>query len=266
MKRVITSVILAGLLLTSCGNASITTESSESSVEMVITQSSESTPENSTTESSEETETESSSDTSTEPIVEENEPAVQNEVGGGNNTCQEHTYSYHAVDGSLIDFVGQESVNKWYESISGTDQYHRANEDFSIVAFVNEFDLPKEDFIRVSRENITDDYLEQLGLTLDEYLIEYGYTDEQIDAIYSGDQAQINKAFCGNMAYYNEADGQLYSIYWLSDYTAEDYAAADLPIAEITRILDAAEAAGGGYAALAQAATVQAQTYADIAE
>lgn len=275
MKK-LAMVILSCFLLSACSTQTVTEQTSSENTNVKVSQTASSEEmvsdsiQESTSESlevvSEESKIESSSEISAESSTEESEPVTQSEVGGGNNACQEHTYSYHAVDGSLIDFVGQDTVNAWYESISGTDQYNRTNEDFSIVAFVNEFNILKEDFIRVSRENITNDLLEQLGLTLDEYLAEYGYTDEQIDAIYSGDQAQINEAFCGDMAYYNPADGELYSIYWLSDHTAQEYAAVGLPEAEITRILDAAETAGGGYATLAQTATTQAQTYADIAE
>ena len=89
-----------------------------------------------------------------------------------------------------------------------------------------------------------------------------GYTDAQIDALYSGDQAKINEAFCGEMAYYNPEDGQLYSIYWLSDHTAEEYENAGIPETEVERILGLAEEAGGGYARFAEEAGEAAAEYA----
>ena len=66
------------------------------------------------------------------------------------------------------------------------------------------------------------------------------YSSEMIDAIYSGDQKQINEAFCGELAFVNDADGELYSIYWLAEHSAEDYIAADLPLDEVERILEKA--------------------------
>ena len=88
------------------------------------------------------------------------------------------------------------------------------------------------------------------------------YSEDQLDAIYSGDQSQINEAFCGDLAYYNPSDGQLYSIYWLSDHTAADYQAAGVPVSEIERILDDASAMGDSYASLAEAAAPAAEAYA----
>ena len=176
--------------------------------------------------------------------------------------CTEHTYTYHAVDGVLVDYVGQEKVHEWYDSISGRDEYNRVNEDFNILSFIQEFDIPKEKFIELTQGSVTDSLLEALEISYDEYLEEYGYTDAQIDALYSGDQAKINEAFCGEMAYYNPEDGQLYSIYWLSDHSAEDYENAGVPEAEVKRILGLAEEAGGEYARFAEEAGEAAAEYA----
>ena len=73
---------------------------------------------------------------------------------------------------------------------------------------------------------------------MDEYLEEFGYTDEQIDAIYSGDQKKINRAFCGSLAVYNENDGELYSIYWMAEHTAEDYIAAGLSLEQVREVVE----------------------------
>ena len=63
------------------------------------------------------------------------------------------------------------------------------------------------------------------------------YNQEQVDAIYSGDPVLIHKVFCGPLAFVNEADGELYSIYWLAEHTAEDYVTADLPAEKIEEVL-----------------------------
>ena len=270
MKRVITSIILAGLLLTSCGNASITTESSESSAETSVTASSESTPESNPSESlevSDESEKESFLETSVTSTSEESEATDQNEIEESKLSCTEHSFPYHSIPSTLTQLVDADEYYEWSEALfAESDTYNRSGEEFTVLAFVQHFNISREDFTAATRDWMTDEKMQNLGTTQEEYLAEYGYTDQQIDAIYSGDQAQINAAFCGDMAYYSETDGQLYSIYWLSDHTAEDYAAAGLPEAEVTRILAAAESAGGQYAALAETATVQVQAYADVAE
>lgn len=190
-----------------------------------------------------------------------------NEIGGSKLPCSEHSFPYHSIPSTLTQLVDADEYYEWSEALfAESDTYNRSGEEFTVLAFVQHFNISREDFTAATRDWMTDEKMQNLGTTQEEYLAEYGYTDQQIDAIYSGDQAQINAAFCGDMAYYSETDGQLYSIYWLSDHTAQEYAAVGLPEAEITRILDAAETAGGGYATLAQTATTQAQTYADIAE
>ena len=105
-------------------------------------------------------------------------------------------------------------------------------------------------------------YMHDTTEILPDYLAAWQNIGVEIDAIYSGDQSQINEAFCGDLAYYNPSDGQLYSIYWLSDHTAADYQAAGVPVSEVERILDDASAMGGSYASLAEAAAPAADAYA----
>ena len=159
---------------------------------------------------------------------------------GGLGMCQEHTPYYHVIDYDLILYVGEDNFNAWTNSFAATDAYDRPQEGISIASFLQHFDVPR---------NIVEansDY----------------YSEDQLDAIYSGDQSQINEAFCGDLAYYNPSDGQLYSIYWLSDHTAADYQAAGVPVSEVERILDDASAMGGSYASLAEAAAPAAEAYA----
>lgn len=175
--------------------------------------------------------------------------------------CAEHTSSYHTVIFDLIALAGSEAYNEWSDSLAGEDEFGRVNEGVNVAAYLQQFDVPQEQFTELVQGRATEERLAELGMTREEYLSQYGYTDEQISALYSGDQAQVNKAFCGELAWYNEADGQLYSIYWLSDHTAADYQAAGIPAEEVTAILDQAEAMGGGYASLAEAASAAAAEY-----
>ena len=172
----------------------------------------------------------------------------ETEVGGGSNdACTMHTFSYHSICAELINYVGQETGHEWVESVITTSQdpYKRIGEDMTILAFIEHFNIPKDVFIEVTRTFITDAFLEIIQMTREEYYTEFGYTDEQIDALYSGDKRLINETFCGPLAFVNEADGELYSIYWLEEHTAEDYAAAGLPLEQVEAVLEAA--ASGDY-------------------
>lgn len=175
--------------------------------------------------------------------------------------CMEHSSSYHTIILDLIGFVGSDAYNEWADSLASEDSFGRINEGITVSAFIDHFNVPQEDFTELVQGRATDERLESLGMTREEYLDEYGYTDAQIAALYSGDQAQINAAFCGDLAWYNEADGQLYSIYWLSEHTADDYEAAGIPAEEVTAILNDATGMGGIYADLAEQASAAADAY-----
>ena len=175
--------------------------------------------------------------------------------------CMEHSSSYHTIILDLIGYAGSEAYNEWYDSLTGQDEYSRKDEAITVAAFIEQFGIPQEEFTELVQGRATDERLESVGMTREEYLDEYGYTDEQIAALYSGDQAQINAAFCGDLAWYNEADGQLYSIYWLSGHTAADYEAAGIPAETVTSILSDATEMGGIYADLAEQASAAADEY-----
>ena len=160
------------------------------------------------------------------------------------DACTAHTPSYHSISGELMDYVGKEGAHAWAESVARSNP-----EQMTILAFIEEYDIPKEQFIALTQGAVTDDYLEMLGMTREECYEEFGYTDQQIDALYSGDQAAVDRAFCGKLALFNEADGQLYSIDWLAEHTAEDYLAAGFPLEEVDAILENTSIPGYDYRA-----------------
>ena len=241
-RKIIIMLGIAALLLTACGQAKNTSvPASEATSDTVAEVSSES----------------SSDQTSSEP-----EDTDNNEIGGSYTPCTEHITSYHSVMLGLMVYVGQDNFDQWYETCTPRDEYGRVEEDFNIQAFIEHFQVPREAFEQIINDWATDSRVEAFGGDREAFLMESGYTDAQIDALYSGDQAKINEAFCGEMAYYNPEDGQLYSIYWLSDHTAEEYESAGIPETEVERILGLAEEAGGGYARFAEEAGEAAAEYA----
>ena len=170
--------------------------------------------------------------------------SAQETSPGGLDACTAHTPSYHSISAELMNYVGQEGAVAWAESIARSNP-----EQMTILAFIEEYDIPKEQFIALTQGTVTDDYLETLGMTREECYEEFGYTDQQIDALYSGDQAAVDRAFCGKLALFNEADGQLYTIDWLAEHTAEDYLAAGFPLEEVDAILENTSIPGYDYRA-----------------
>ena len=170
--------------------------------------------------------------------------SAQETSPGGLDACTAHTPSYHSISAELMNYVGQEGAVAWAESVARSNP-----EQMTILAFIEEYDIPKEQFIALTQGTVTDDYLETLGMTREECYEEFGYTDQQIDALYSGDQAAVDRAFCGKLALFNEADGQLYTIDWLAEHTAEDYLAAGFPLEEVDAILENTSIPGYDYRA-----------------
>lgn len=206
MRRFYILFLAVSFLLTSCGNAAVSSsEFSPSEPSDPSLHSSEAVPK-------------PTSDPVSEP---ESSVPVEEDICTPFLACQEHDSSYHSVPGKLIDLVGNDPVMEWYNScFEESDPYGRPGESFTIAAFVERFQVSREDFTRCIQDDLT---------------------DEQIDAIYSGDQKQINKAFCGPLAFINEADGELYSIYWLIDHNADDYIAAHLPLDQVRSIVELAQ-------------------------
>lgn len=255
MKKTIWGIILGCLMLSACSSgvevektasSEFAQSTSNGAVEEVVL------PENSEPSYADHSE-----------IQSQTEIDSTTEIGGTYEYCSEHCSAYHSIPYTLIQWIGTDVFYEWEETLPyETDEFGRPDEDFTIVEVVEQFNISKEDFLEATRSWMTDEAMDNIGMTREEYLEKVGYTDAQVDAIYSGDQSQINEAFCGDLAYYNPSDGQLYSIYWLSDHTAADYQAAGVPVSEVERILDDASAMGGSYASLAEAAAPAAEAYA----
>lgn len=224
MKKNVALLLCAAILLVcaSCSQSITDTEGDNSS-----------TPSNINLADSSRTQSESDigADTDSKP-GKESDPSVAEDGIGGEDFCMVHKFLYHSYSTQLLNYVGYENFQKWSKSMQSDPP-----KEMSIVTFVEHFQIPKETLIAVERATYTDDFAEYDGVTM--------LSLEQIDAIYSGDKRLINEAFCGPLAFVNEADGELYSIYWLEEHTAEDYAAAGLPLEQVEAVLEAA--ASGDY-------------------
>ena len=160
---------------------------------------------------------------------------ILNQASDGSiSICYTHNVMYHFIDGSLIDYIGMDVFNAWIDSLGYDFNEWNSDENCNIVAFVEHFQISKETFISLTREGVSEDFLEEHdGIT--------EYSMEQIDAIYSGDPKEVNRVFCGPLAVYNENDGQLYSLHWIADHTAEECVAMGLPLDQVQRIVENAQ-------------------------
>lgn len=215
MKKMFFSVLLALLVLTGCSQAA-----HEGLYFSGLSQNEVST--------SSQTESQNSQDAA------DTSPSEENSNTGGMNICGTHKMMYHFIDGSLIDYVGMDVFNAWIDSLGYDFNEWNSDENCNIIAFVEHFQIPKETFISLTRDGIDEEFIEEHdGITM--------YSMEQIDAIYSGDPKEVNRVFCGPLAVYNENNGQLYSLHWIADHTAEECVAMGLPLDQVQRIVENAQ-------------------------
>ena len=183
-----------------------------------------------------------SDSTSSKENVSENQPENETDeknIGGGSKLKSAYSFHYFNVDGSLIDYIGSQEFDEWWKANEG--------KDLSILDVVKDFNISKEDFIAITRPEMNDAMLEQvesLGYTEESWYDENVYSMDEINAIYSNDPAEINRVFCSPIAVFNEADGEIYTLEWLAEHTAEDYITAQIPLEKVENVLQAAQEAG----------------------
>lgn len=252
MKQFFSYLLLICLcvsLLFSCGGKSpvvSSTPEKESPVSSSVPEKESSVP------SSEPSSPESSTESSDDEKIDTSERDSLLYTGGPINMCQAHNPWFHTIPGRLLPYVGDEIFDRWVIEVreaSNYPDYYPTSEDVSIVKFIEDFHITKDIFLQYTRPHISeedlkwvseDDHLDHV-MTEDEYYNRYSFTDTEIEALFSGDKRRINEIFCGPLGFVNEADGEIYSIYWLADHTADDYVAAGLPLDKVQDIIEAAQ-------------------------
>ena len=252
MKQFFSYLLLICLcvsLLFSCGGKSpvvSSTPEKESPVSSSVPEKESSVP------SSEPSSPESSTESSDDEKIDTSERDSLLYTGGPINMCQAHNPWFHTIPGRLLPYVGDEIFDRWVIEVreaSNYPDYYPTSEDVSIVKFIEDFHITKDVFLQYTRPHISeedlkwvseDDHLDYV-MTEDEYYNRYSFTDTEIEALFSGDKRRINEIFCGPLGFVNEADGEIYSIYWLADHTADDYVAAGLPLDKVQDIIEAAQ-------------------------
>ncbi len=207
MKKNVALTLLASLLslgmMAGCESTSNTSDTTDVSVVMENTESSESSKK----------QEEISSEMKDE----------DNATGGTADACTLHAWNYHSITGDLIKYVGGEAFENWLDTVSG--------EEMNIVRFVNDFQIDSATFDEIVCYDVSEEDLD--GMTLDEYYTKWGaYNQEMREAIFSNDNYGISKAFVSEYAVV-ASDGQIYSLEWLAEHSAEDYQTCGLPADEI---------------------------------
>ena len=109
---------------------------------------------------------------------------------------------------------------------------------------------PKVPVVAIEEDVLFLNFYRQIGLAenfLRKQIAQYRYRNMRAKELQALADAQL-------VVTNNPKDGKLYSIYWLSDHTAEDYENAGIYWDDVHRIIDTATEAGGVYAKLAEKA------------
>lgn len=132
-----------------------------------------------------------------------------------------YNWKHGVIDGSLIDYVGDDLFSDWIDN---------DKEPHDLQTFIEYFDLT------------ADEVKEVLGVNNPDY--DDGPSSEEIDILCSGDQAAINRMFASEYAAVSDS-GSIYTILWLAEHTAADYEAEGIPKSEIEAVIAVLEAGGG---------------------
>ncbi len=123
----------------------------------------------------------------------ESESAAETEEGiwavGKAVSCGAHHRDYHLIPYNLVVFVGSDKSNEWAEEVRKNEVTELSDEaicgcpDFNIKAYIDEFDVSKEDFIKYADVVYLATYDTDVlyGKTPAEVAEYYIYSEELID-------------------------------------------------------------------------------------
>lgn len=157
----------------------------------------------------------------------------------------------------LQEYVGVDKVNEWNQQfcnmVNGNPiwkyrYYNRFNADYtanedllqcSLWGFVNTFQIPKEELVKIYQATDQRPYGYQFELDTNAKRYEKYHcylTDAQIDALYSENPSDVMKAFVGYEAVYH--NGNIYLYQWFETHSAEDYQKAGFTVEQIQALTD----------------------------
>ncbi len=132
------------------------------------------------------------------------------------------------ISSSFIDLVDYDEFMEWVNSTSSSvSEYTSVAEAANLYSFIKRFEIPDDKVreILISERNGNEDE---------------DFSDDDIEILLSGDNEAIAEHFAADTAI--RKGENLYSIYWMQNHTAEDYAAAGITDEDIAAIPALAEA------------------------
>lgn len=103
----------------------------------------------------------------------------ESKATGGANLCEVHSIDFHTFTGEMIEYVGEDRFNDWFESCSGKDSgiegcIHYAN----IYRFIEYFDFPKEVFEKLYYGTIA-----------------FYFSDYDVDLLYGTNESTVSQYY-----------------------------------------------------------------------
>lgn len=148
-------------------------------------------------------------------------PTIQEGIGGDLTKfyfSSKYKSDFCGINGNFTEIVGDDEFYNW-----GNEFYNgeREIDEFTIQSFINDFNISKEDFIKIN----------------DTRVMGYGkFTSEQIDILYSGNQVAIDKEFVSEYAIF--ANNNIYTLEWLVNHSTDDYKANSITPEQIKSLIE----------------------------
>ena len=126
-------------------------------------------------------------------------------IGGFERMYNRRKYriDLYSINTAYSDLIDRDEFLAWIERCESIDDDVRIPEDFSLLAFIKDFNITKEQF-----------------KTAHSQLYEPVFTDEEIDVIYSDDKRLLAQTFVHPNAIL--VDDEIYTPYWLSCHTLDE--------------------------------------------
>lgn len=126
-------------------------------------------------------------------------------IGGfeGMYNRRKYRLELYLIESIYSDLVDQDEFVAWVERRESIDDDVRIPEDFSLLTFIKDFNITKEQFKTAHSQRY-----------------EPAFTDEEIDVIYSDDKRLLAQTFVHPNAIL--VDDEIYTPYWLSCHTLDE--------------------------------------------
>lgn len=139
---------------------------------------------------------------------------------GGDGIDWDYCFKYKSIPSDLIAYIGDAEFDTWVQDSSTAPH--------TMQSCIEYFGLTLDEVLNALNPPETTEYAEYL-------------TVSDIETLCSGDQAEINRTFVSDYAVVSES-GNIYTVFWLAEHDAQDYADAGLTAEAVeTALMNCAE-------------------------